>query len=124
MIFDLVRNGQAHQYQQITARLDDDRALVIGLTGAQRGVFLKDALVAGRPAEHLKCSFPDDHSVALYVRTDVLWLDLRESAHAARVFEAAANFKYLDREYAFTAAQLRDALMRSPRGRDRNEGPD
>lgn len=49
-IFDLVRNGQAHQYQQILVDLTDGVDWQISLTGAELGASICDT-----------CQYPLDH---------------------------------------------------------------
>jgi hypothetical protein len=110
-IFNLVRNGQAHQYQQMRAVLNDRTELCVQLTGAQHGLELS----AGAPdrREHLS------HWVAgtdlwMKVRPDVLFVDFRDSIRAARLESRGLSLRYLveDRPetFAFTHASLKAVL--------------
>ncbi len=81
-LFDLVRNGQAHQYQQIRVRLNDGVDFQVALTGAEPGLSLDTA--AGRVG-HLAQSKDCNGDLWLEVRTDVLFMDIRESVRAANL---------------------------------------
>ena len=53
VIFDLVRNGQAHQYQQIKVTLKDEVDFQISLTGAGIGRPLELVSKSPRPDDYL-----------------------------------------------------------------------
>ena len=53
VIFDLVRNGQAHQYQQIKVTLKDGVDFQISLTGAGIGRHLELVSKSPRPDDYL-----------------------------------------------------------------------
>jgi hypothetical protein len=84
-IFDLIRHGQAHQYQQIMVELDDQTTWGISLTGASPGRTLA-AVEAARPDAHLGQMPGLDGSLWLVVRPEVLFLDFEAAIAAAGVF--------------------------------------
>jgi hypothetical protein len=85
-LFDLVRHGQAHQYQQIMVELNDGTIWGISLTGATAGRTLAK-LQANRPSDHLSQMPGHDGSLWLVVRPEVMFLDFESAIARARVFE-------------------------------------
>ena len=110
LLFDLVRNGQAHQYQQITVALSDGGEFFVGLSGAAPDRFLSTTFANGRPTEHLKAGVLPAGTLYLNVRTDVLWHDLKEAIRASRLLSRGLGFNYLERTYELSTRELRDAL--------------
>jgi hypothetical protein len=112
-IFNLIRNGQAHQYQQMRAVLSDGSNFRIGLTGAAQGFFLRNVLASGRPSDHL-FHRDDGTSVWLIVRPEILFLDIRDAVRAARLDQRGLILKYLieDRKatFRFDRAALKASL--------------
>lgn len=106
LLFDMVRNGQAHQYQQINAELSDGVEFFIGLSGAEQGLFIAKTFLSGRPSDHLKSGKLPSGKMYLNIRTDVLWHDLRDSVRAARLAERGLMFEYLERKYPFSSNAL------------------
>jgi hypothetical protein len=60
-IFNLIRNGQSHQNQQMHATLNDGSHFCLSLTGAQENLFLDTVLSHGRPADHYNGPQKLDH---------------------------------------------------------------
>jgi hypothetical protein len=83
-LFDLIRNGQAHQYQQIRARLAGGD-FGFALTGAVYGLPLRQTFANGRPSDHFEASRCPNGDIRMIIRTDALFLDLRDSARGARL---------------------------------------
>ena len=54
-LFDLIRHGLAHQYQQIIANLKDNKLFAINLTGADFGSYL-EYVKSSTPVNHLSYS--------------------------------------------------------------------
>ncbi|MFC1861536.1 hypothetical protein ACFLYL_04630 [Chloroflexota bacterium] len=77
-IFDLIRNGQAHQYQQILVNLTDGLDWGITLYGADLGKHLQIVSASPRPNEHLGYQRDQNRDIWLVVRPDVLFLDLKK----------------------------------------------
>lgn len=110
-IWDLVRNGQAHQYCQIVADLTDGWRFGVSLTGADAGRYLDSALATGRPADHLQRSV--DSASRMYwlkVRTDVLFLDIEHACRVAGIHQATWDPTFLRRKYPFSSGELLAAL--------------
>jgi hypothetical protein len=115
-LFDVIRNGQAHLYQQIRAQLSDSRDFAVCLTGAEHGLVLSRSLAGGRPAQHLRTrSIGGD--LVMDVRPDVLFLDIRDALRGANLLARGLNLIYLERprnakspHYKFTGADLEAGL--------------
>lgn len=109
LLFDLIRNGQAHQYQQINVDLSDGTELQIALTGVSPGLALDT--ITTRPTDHLAFGTFGAGNVALIVRTDVLYLDIKAATERAGLPTSGLQLEYLERDqYPFTAADLMTAL--------------
>lgn len=91
-IFNLVRNGQAHQYQQMRAVLDDQTEFCIQLTGAEHGL----QVGAGAPdrRQHL-AHWQTGPDLWMRVRPDVLFVDFRDSIRAAKLEHRGLSLRHL-----------------------------
>src|SRR5918994_6092409 len=65
-LFDLIRNGLAHQYQQITVKLKGRRKFFIELTGAKEGRHL-DTVRKSRHASHLDYFIDKDGDIGVRI---------------------------------------------------------
>ena len=109
MLFDLIRNGQAHQYQQINVDMAGGTELQISLTGVGPNLSL-NALTT-RPADHLAFATFGPSIVALVVRPDVLYLDVKAAIERAGLPTSGLQIEHLERDpYPFSAADLMAAL--------------
>jgi hypothetical protein len=93
--FNLIRNGQAHQYQQMGAVCSDGLQFRVSLTGAQRGALLRTTFHSGRPVQHLKVSRDAGGNLWMVVRPDVLFLDLRDSIREANLLGRGLVFPFM-----------------------------
>ena len=84
-IFNLVRNGQAHQYQQTRAVLSDGKHFRFALTGADYGLSLPRSLASGRPPEHLQKLSDASGDLWIKIRTDILFLDVHNATVEANI---------------------------------------
>jgi hypothetical protein len=111
-LFDLIRNGQAHQYQQIRVRLNDGVDFQVSLTGAERGLLLNPAPSRNGHLEQMRDQKQD---LWLKVRTDILFLDIRDSVRSAHLLGRGLSLTSLARPrakgtYEFSGSQLQQAL--------------
>jgi hypothetical protein len=115
-LFNLIRNGQAHQYQQMGAVLADSLQFRISLTGAQYGAFLRTTFSNGRPSQHLGVTSDSAGNLWMTVRPDVLFLDVRDSIRDADLLNRGLAFHFMaeDRQqtFNFTAAAA-EAVLRT-----------
>lgn len=110
VLFDLIRNGQAHQYQQMRARLSDGVEFGISITGAEAGATLNRTFAAGRPRDHLQLFGKEDRW--LKFRPDVFFFDLRDSIGAANLLDRRFEAKQMvGPEYPFSSRDLVKALV-------------
>jgi hypothetical protein len=113
-LFDLIRNGQAHQYQQIRVELTDKKNFQFSLTGAEHQLYLHRSLAGGRPRQHLAAHADGHGDIWVTLCTDVLFLDIRDSIRAAQLLNRNLSMQYLQRPrgnfYKFDAAALAQSL--------------
>lgn len=113
-IFNLVRNGQAHQYQQMRAVLADGKQFRFSLTGAEYGLSLDKVFAAGRPAQHLSASSDMNGDIWMTLRTDVLFLDLRDAVNNAKLLGRGLNLNFMSEDriqtFNFNATDLENEL--------------
>jgi hypothetical protein len=102
-LFDLIRNGQAHQYQQIPAQLSHDRYLWIAITGADKGTEIP---VKARPSDHLGfCSYRDGN-VGIKLYPQIFFTDISAAIRTSGVLESNLTHEYLKRDYRIDADRL------------------
>jgi hypothetical protein len=112
-LFDVVRHGQAHQYQQIPVELLDGKAFWIALSGAALGFQL--ARAQSRRKEHLGYKNDPSGNVVLLVRTDLMFLDLKNAVEQSSLLGRGLSFGYLYRprkssHYQCDSVALKGAL--------------
>jgi len=108
-MFDLVRNGQAHQYQQIQVQLEDRTTFGISVTGPSHGMNLGTLAAMPRPSEHLRIIAAAEPNVWILLRTDRFFLDLKAAIERAGLRDGALS--HLERSYpSVTSASMHSAL--------------
>ncbi|MBN1607485.1 MAG: hypothetical protein JW940_12680 [Polyangiaceae bacterium] len=112
-IFNLVRNGQAHQYQQMRAVLSDKSEFCVQLTGAQHGLEIASGTIDRRG--HLACCVTGAE-IWVRVRPDVLFVDLRDAIRSAQLEHRGLTLQHIveDRPetFAFDQSTLARVLSR------------
>jgi hypothetical protein len=117
VIYDLVRNGQAHQRQQIIFETTDAKTFGISLTGAAYERTLERRLAHGRPPEHLSLLHSEVGDVFVVLCPEVLFLDLQAAIDTSGIFKRGFTFTHLARgapgkpQYAYTATAAQQALQ-------------
>jgi hypothetical protein len=96
-LFDLMRHGGAHQYQQMSARLVNRRSLAISIHGAPFGETLGRVR---RHDLHLACPYDRQGNVWVNIYPDTLFLDVRDAIVASRLLTSRLTFHYLTRPIA------------------------
>jgi hypothetical protein len=120
VLYDLVRQGHAHLYQQIPVRMSDGGLFGIALTGVDRGAFLSSMTVQNRPRDHLSLRVREGEAWLVAIPA-ALYLDLRDAAIEARVFGRNLLPKYFTRpgagkraeDYGFTTGELLGVLCQA-----------
>jgi hypothetical protein len=120
MMFDLIRNGKAHQYQSAIVKLSDGE-VDIDLTGAAFDRGLKRP-GRRRPKRHLCYRVSLSGDLALYVRTDQLFLDIKRAIEKSKIISPSDTVTDITRPkptkssapsrlYNFTVAGLERQLQ-------------
>jgi hypothetical protein len=113
-LFDLIRHGQAHQYQQIPVELIDGKVFWISLSGPVFGLQIATSQLRRR--EHLGYKEDEVGNIWLLVRPDLIFLDLKLAVERSNLLGRGLIFKSLVRprpsqsEYQFDSAALKTAL--------------
>jgi hypothetical protein len=121
-LFDLVRNGLAHQYQQILVRLKGGRSLGVTLTGPAVGKYLE--VIARSPrkkSNHLKVTRDKNGDVWMIVNTARAFLDFKRAFDEAKLLGRNLSVNPLTRpdptrpriKYDFTSITLESLFSRS-----------
>jgi hypothetical protein len=95
-LFDLVRNGLAHQYQQIIVVLKNRKKLFIELTGAKEKRYL-DIVRKSRHSNHLDYYIDEDGDIGIKVYPDQLFLDIEQAIQQSQLLSKKHRFNYLRR---------------------------
>lgn len=95
-LYDLIRNGIAHQYQQIVVKLKNRKKFFIELTGAKEGRSL-DIVRKLKPANHLAYYIDQDRDIGLKVYPDQLFIDIEQAIQRSQLLARKRKFKYLRR---------------------------
>lgn len=96
-MFDLIRHGLAHQYQQIIVNLTDGKKFYIQLTGAGIGRSLSAVRRKRRPDAHLAYFVDSDGDVGLKVMPEILFIDFERAIKKAGLLKLQIPFNYLSR---------------------------
>lgn len=115
MLFDLVRHGLAHQYQQIIVKLNDSTEFFVSFTGADH--ILIDPVESPLREQHL-LSLPSDSDIGLQVLPDVLFLDFDRAIQESNLLTRGLQFNHLSRPanlayYDFSRQELLESLSSS-----------
>jgi hypothetical protein len=93
-LFDLVRNGLAHQYQQIIVDLNDGKHFSISLTGANLGQYLN---TVKKSHMHPAYTFDHDGDLELKIYPQILFLDFEDAIRKSNLLNKRHPFQYLSR---------------------------
>jgi hypothetical protein len=125
-VFDLIRNGQAHQYQQIVVDLSGGKQWAVSLTGAELGRPLHVVQVRPRLPEFLGYSVALNQVFWLTVNPERVYLDLKKASENSKLLSRGLSFNYLTRprqgsarpktlltgqKYNFTLSDLEASLV-------------
>lgn len=123
-LFDLIRNGLAHQYQQIVVHLRDGKDLGITLTGAAVGrslTYIESS--PRRSSNHLKCRRDRNEDLWITANPARLFLDFEKSFNNANLLSMRLSSSSLGRPdlnrqqmYDFTSIDLESLLKQGKSG--------
>lgn len=100
VLFDLIRNGEAHQYQQIVADLQDTKLIIttggrVRVIGRTEGMMLYEI---GSRTGHLDVNFGVDGSwISITFRPEVFFTDITKAVDESGVLNRALRFDYFNR---------------------------
>ena len=100
-LFDLIRNGQGHQYESIAVDLTDNLMLYVAIAGANHGQTLESVKSllggSGRPSKHLGIMRDIDQEIHLLIRPEILFLDFKAAIEEADLLSRNLKFSGLQR---------------------------
>ncbi|MGC8981878.1 MAG: hypothetical protein ACP5JU_02945 [Minisyncoccia bacterium] len=97
VLFDLIRNGHAHYYQEIIGEFKDNKKLIIAITGPTEELTIKK--ITSRNG-HLSVGQLNNErrDIILFFRPEIMFLDIKKSVENSKIFESELKSK-LDFEY-------------------------
>jgi hypothetical protein len=116
-LYDLIRNGLAHQYQQIIVNLNGGQLYFVQITGASAGRTI-DYVRNHRPNDHLGYFSDIQGNTGIKIYPEILFLDFENAITNANLLGRNLNFDYLSRPgksktYGFSARDLINSLKQS-----------
>lgn len=112
-IYDLGRNGLAHQNQQILARISANSTFGFSVTGVGSKTLDKAAEANSRGSRrHLSTWHGKEENVWIVVRPEILFLHIDRAVGRAGVFSGGHDHEYLDRRIEASGSDLLEALRR------------
>jgi hypothetical protein len=118
-VWDLIRNGQAHQYHDIIVELSDGKHWALGISGVKHGWPLSRLAENRSSLQHLSYVIDQDEDLMLFVHPGALFLDLRDAARNSRLLDRGLTIEPFSRGgrgnkfYQFDRGQLERALASS-----------
>ncbi len=94
-LWDMVRNGHVHQYQQVVAELRDTY-WGFSISGVEIGLTIAEAKRA-RPASHLGFYRDSDGNIWSIIHPECLFLDVKESIIASNLLNRGLTFSDIRR---------------------------
>lgn len=114
-LIDMIRNGLAHQYQQIIVELKDNKRFYVSLArGADFQRYLSMAMQS-RPADHLDGKFDVSGDLKIIIYPDILFLDFKKAINDSNLLNKGLSFTPLVRKhepnfYDFDTISLENSL--------------
>ena len=109
VVFELVRNGQAHQYHQIMVQLSDS-AFGVSLGGAHFGNTLDKLEVVPRPSDHLSFRWLGA-TLWLLINSGIFYADIRKAIEESHLLNRGLKFGYIRRRKPASARDFEAALL-------------
>ncbi len=94
-LFDLIRHGLSHQYQQIIANLNDGKQFYVKLTGPTFDCYINKSRTLCN--NHLAYSIDSDGDLELTIYPNILYLDLKDAIYDSGILKTNLQFSYLSR---------------------------
>jgi len=123
VLFDLIRNGMAHNYQEIIGKFEDGHYLWISISGPRYGETLDKIDVKISHLGHLgygtvnkdiyKVLFSSDNNVILYFMPEIMFKELIEAVEKSEIFKKNLNYPYFEREIKMKSNEFTAILFHS-----------
>lgn len=118
VLFDLMRHGLSHQYQQMIVKLTDGKLFDILLTGAEFGRHLA-TVRKSRPPRHLAFRYDGDGDIEFRVHPEILYLDIKDAVDKSGLMGAGLVYSHMSRPgsssrmpaYSFDSVALDQSLV-------------
>ncbi len=117
-VWDLIRNGQAHQYHDLIVKLTDGKQWVLGLQGVWYGWPLSKVATSRSSLLHLAYKIDLAGDLMLTINPGVLFLDMRDAVQSAHLLSRGLTINHFTRGepgknfYQFNLNQLELALKK------------
>ncbi len=115
-MWDLIRNGQAHQYHDIIVKLTDGKQWVLGIQGVQHEWPLSKVATSRSSLQHLAYRIDSDGDLMLIVHPGAFFLDICSAVQSAHLLSRGLMIKHFTRGgpgkkfYQYNLTQLELAL--------------
>jgi hypothetical protein len=111
LLYDLVRNGQAHYYQQLAATLSDGSTFAGSITGAERGMPTIETCRHDPSYRKVHLDLIEQpNTLWLRIQPEALFIDVMLAARRASLFTGMLPLVRFSRQLDCTRADLRAAL--------------
>jgi hypothetical protein len=111
-VWDLIRNGQAHQYQDLIVALTGGKQWALGIKGVKYGWPLSEVAAKKSSLQHLSYRIDSDGDLMLIIYPGAFFLDLCDAANNAHLFSHGLTIGPFPRSRSENLAQLELALNR------------
>ena len=96
-VWDLIRNGHAHQYHDIIVELTDGKHWALGIEGVKHGWPLSRVAEHRSSLSHLSYRIDNDEDLVLSIDPGSLFLDLRDAARNSRLLDRGLKIEPFSR---------------------------
>jgi hypothetical protein len=117
-IWDMIRNGQAHQYHDIIVKLTDGKKWVLEIKGVQYEWPLSKVAANHSSLQHLAYRIDSDGDLILIVHPEAFFLDIRAAFQSADLLSRGLTINHFTRGgpgkkfYQYDVTRLELALKR------------
>jgi hypothetical protein len=122
LMFDSIRNGEAHQYQQIIAELQDS-ILLIRISGADYGLNLAGNISRSGHLDGQLSQNSEKKILLIQFRPEVMFLDLKRAVECSQLLNESTNYPHFSRKYQdITLESVQGAIGMLDRLNDISQG--
>jgi hypothetical protein len=92
-IWDLIRNGQAHIYQDVVVKLKEGKKWALMIRGVEHGVPLSQVATKRCSLRHLAYRVDEDGDLLLFIHPGAFFLDVRDAANRAKLLDRGLSIE-------------------------------